>query len=283
MTQEAAQTVTQVLVAGVAQLRAAGVDDPGRDGRLLMAAALGVAADRLTLHMQDPFPASARPVWVAHVAARAARQPVAQILGRRAFFGRMFRVTPDVLDPRPDTETLIEAALSAPATRILDIGTGSGCILLTLLAEWTEAQGTGTDKSAAALGVAQENANRLDLSTRATFVETDWARDVAGPFDLIVSNPPYITGPEMQELAPEVRDWEPTMALTPGPEGLESYRLLVPQAMARLRPGGRLLLEIGAEQGADVAEICRAAGFENVSVLADINGRDRVVRGQTPE
>lgn len=271
------ETVAQALAAGVARLRAADVPDPARDARRLLAHALGVRADRLTLHMPDAFPTDAVSRWDAAVNARAARQPVAQIVGSRAFYGRSFHVTSDVLDPRPETETLIAEALQHPAQRILDIGTGSGCILLTLLAEWSEATGIGTDMSPAALAVATQNATALDVAARAELVHTNWADAVAGPFDLIVSNPPYISGAEMTELSRDVLDWEPHAALTPGPLGLESYRALIPQAADLLAAGGRLLLEIGPTQGAEVASLCVNAALEDVYVRPDLDGRDRVV------
>lgn len=273
---------SDILAAGVARLQAAGVPDAARDARRLLAHALGLRADRLTLVLPDAFPESAAAEWEAALAARARRQPVAQITGQRAFYGRVFRVSGDVLDPRPETETLIAGALARPARRILDIGTGSGCILLTLLCEWPQAEGVATDISAPALVVAAQNATLLGAAPRAQFVQTSWAEAVTGDFDLIVSNPPYISEAEMRELAPDVLQWEPHGALTPGPQGLESYRALVPQAAARLLPGGRLLLEIGPTQGADVSGICRAAGLGDVDIWRDLDGRDRVVAAIQP-
>jgi release factor glutamine methyltransferase len=205
-------------------------------------------------------------------------RPVAQILGRRMFWGHWFKVTGDVLDPRPETETLVAAALAGPAPgRILDLGTGSGAILLTLLAEWPLASGVGTDASAAALAVAAENATAFGLDGRAEFRLADWWEGVAGQFDLVVSNPPYIPAAELAGLAPDVRDWEPAGALSPGPTGLESYRCIAAGLDAGLADGGRALFEIGAGQGAGVAAIFRAAGFGAVEVAADMDGRDRIV------
>jgi release factor glutamine methyltransferase len=173
------------------------------------------------------------------VAQRAERRPVAQILGRRLFWGRDFAVTGDVLDPRPETETLVAAALAGPApARILDLGTGSGAILLTLLAEWPDAVGTGTDASAAALVVAARNAEELGCAERARLVRTDWADGVDGPFDLVVCNPPYIPEAEIEGLSPEVRCHEPRMALTAGESGLEAYRRIAPHLPRLLGAGG---------------------------------------------
>lgn len=270
-------TNAQSLAAGIARLREAGVPDPARDARLLLAFVLGIGSDRLTLHLQDRFPQSAALDWQAALSARADRQPVSQITGQRLFYGRRFRVTSDVLDPRPETEILIERALEAPAARILDIGTGSGCILLTLLAEWPNAIGIGTDASAPALAVARQNAQSLGVAARCEFRRTHWALDVAGPFDLIVSNPPYITGDEMADLSPDVVRWEPSQALTPGPLGLESYQELIPQAADRLAAGGRLLLEIGPSQSADVTLICQKAALADIRTWQDLDGRNRLV------
>ncbi|WP_138465552.1 peptide chain release factor N(5)-glutamine methyltransferase [Poseidonocella sp. HB161398] len=273
-------TVSEVMRAGMARLEAAGVADPARDARRLAAAALGVAPSRISLMARDPWPGAAAARWEEMLAEREARRPVSQIVGTREFFGRSFRVTQDVLDPRPETEALILEALRAPAGRVLDIGTGTGCILLTLLAEWPEATGVATDASAAALEVARGNAAALGLAERAEFRHGDWAAEAEGPFDLVVSNPPYIAHEELAGLEPEVTRWEPAMALSPGPDGLAAYRALLPQAASRLSAGGRVLLEIGAAQGPDVAALCRAAGFEAPRILPDLDGRDRVVAAQ---
>lgn len=275
-------TPAALLPPAIRRLAAAGVPDPARDARRLLAHALGIAPDRLTLHLHDPLLAAAATRFEAALAARAARQPVSQITGQRAFWGRMFRVTPDVLDPRPETEVLVAAALSAPFTRVLDLGTGSGAILLSLLAERPQATGLGVDLSPAALAVARGNAVALGVDGRADFTLSDWFAGVAGRFDLIVSNPPYIAAGEMAALAPEVRDWEPHMALTPGGDGLDAYRAIAAGAPAHLAPGGRLLLEIGPTQGAAVAGLLQAAGFEGITLCADLDGRDRVVSANIP-
>ena len=186
-------------------------------------------------------------------------------------------VTPDVLDPRPETETLVAAALEQPFARLLDLGTGSGCILISLLADRPSAQGVGTDLSDAALEVARRNAGQLGVAERVRFLRSDWFGGVQGRFDLIVSNPPYIAEDEMAALAPEVRDWEPRAALTPGGDGLAAYRAIAQGAGARLMAGGRLILEIGPTQGAAVTALLRAAGFDCVEIRPDLDGRDRVV------
>lgn len=277
---EAPTDAAALLAAGVARLAAAGIDDAPRDARRLLAHALSIAPDRLALHLRDPADDAACARFDAAIAARARRQPVSQITGRRRFWGRDFAVTRDVLDPRPDTETLVAAALDRPAARILDLGTGSGCILLTLLAEWPHARGTGTDISNAALAVAAANATSLGVADRTSLVRADWTAGLVGPFDLIVSNPPYIAADELPGLAPDVRDWEPPGALSPGPDGLAAYRAILPALPALLAPGGRVLLEIGPTQGEAVAALARAAGLGGIVVLPDMDGRDRVVSAQ---
>lgn len=270
-------TWAPLLRAGAGRLAAAGIPDPMRDARLLLAHARGLGADRLTLHMADaPDPAAAAR-FDALISTRAARAPLSHLTGQRLFWGRSFRVSPAVLDPRPETETLVALALSAPFARVLDLGTGSGCILLSLLADRPAATGLGADLSPAALQVASDNASRLGLSARAGFVQSDWCAAITGRFDLIVSNPPYIAAAEMSALSPEVRDHEPHLALTDGADGLTAYRALAAQAPAHLAPQGRLLLEIGPTQGPAVAAILTQAGFHNIACHADMDGRDRVI------
>lgn len=275
-------SVAQDLRAAVARLKAAGVPDPARDARLLMAYALGVGADRLTLHLQEAMPDDAGARLDAALRAREARRPISQITGRRVFWGREFVVTSDVLDPRPETESLIAAALAQPFHRVLDLGTGSGAILLTLLAERPAATGLGVDLSQAALDVAQRNAEALAVGHRAGLVQSDWFAQVTGRFDLIVSNPPYIAAAEMAALAPEVRLFEPELALTPGGDGLGAYRQIAAGVARHMAPGARLLLEIGPTQGQAVAEILRNAGVATPEILPDLDGRDRVIAAHFP-
>jgi release factor glutamine methyltransferase len=265
------------LRAGADRLAAAGIPDPMRDARLLLAHARGLGADRLTLHMADaPDPAAATR-FDSLITARAARAPLSHLTGQRLFWGRSFQVSPAALDPRPETETLVALALSAPFARVLDLGTGSGCILLSLLADRPAASGVGADLSPGALQVASGNAARLGLSGRAAFVQSDWCAGIPGTFDLIVSNPPYIAAAEMPALSPEVRDHEPHLALTDGADGLTAYRALAAQTPAHLAPGGRLLLEIGPTQGAAVAQILAQAGFHAITCHSDMDSRDRVI------
>jgi release factor glutamine methyltransferase len=271
------RTAAAALAAAIPALRAAGVPGPERDARLLLAHALGVDRARLTLHLQDALDAEAETRFAAHVDARRARRPVAQILGGRQFWDRWFEVTPAVLDPRPETEVLVRLALEARFARLLDLGTGSGAIAVTLLAERPGATGLATDISAAALEVAGRNARAQGVAARLELARADWWQGVAGRFDLIVSNPPYIAAAEMDGLAPEVRRHEPRGALTDGADGLTAYRAIAAGAARHLAPGGRLLVEIGAAQGAAVTGIFTAAGLDAVTLHTDLEGHDRVV------
>lgn len=268
------------LRAATLRLAAAGVEGAARDARLLLAHALGVDPARVALALDAPLGAAAD-AFAAAVAARADRRPLSHVTGRRAFFGRSFRVTPDVLDPRPDTEALVALALAEPFARVLDLGTGSGCILITLLAERPDAAGLGTDISAAALAVAAANAADHGLAGRAEFRMADWFDGLTGTFDLIVSNPPYIAAAEVPTLAPEVLH-EPHGALSPGGDGLAAYRAIAAGAAAHLAPGGRLLVEVGASQGRAVSGILSAAGWTGIAVRPDLEGRDRVVLARRP-
>ncbi len=257
------------------QLQAAGVEGAARDARRLLAHVLG-GAERVSACLRDvPEPGDAKRFFEM-VRRRVARVPIAQIIGQREFYGRLFEVGPDVLDPRPETETLVAAALEQPFSGLLDLGCGSGCILLTLLAERPGARGVGCDISEPALAVARRNRARLGLEARARLLRSDWFSAVSGSFDLIVSNPPYVSAAEMASLAPELRH-EPEIALSPGGDGLAAYRAIAAGARRHLRPGGRLLLEIGPAQASAVGAILAAGGLAVLDCLADLDGRDRVL------
>ena len=275
-------TGADALRSAIAKLRDAGIPGAARDARALLAHAAGIAPDRLSLHLSDDLAADVAQALEASIAARMRHQPIAQIVGYRLFWGRSFVVTPDVLDPRPETETLIEAALSKPYAAVLDLGTGSGCILLTLLSERAGTSGTGIDISPAALGVARQNQHRFDLQNRSRLHQSSWFDGLSDRFDLIVSNPPYIAADEMAFLSPDVRDWEPHLALTPGGDGLDAFRAITAQARAHLTAAGRLMVEIGPTQGAAVAGLFQAAGLNDIAILHDLDRRDRVVTGTAP-
>lgn len=273
-------TVGQALARATRRLIAAGIDGAAGDARVLLAHVLGVPRSRLLLQLPEPMDEAAEEAFEALVAARAQRHPVSHLVGRRAFYGRDFRVTPDVLDPRPETEILVAAALEAPFTTVLDLGTGSGAILLTLLAEREGAQGLGTDNSAAALAVAEGNAAALGVTGRARFAQADWWQGVEGRFDLVVSNPPYIAADEMPGLSPEVLR-EPRQALTDEGDGLSAYHAIAAGAVDHLAPGGRLLVEIGPTQAEDVSRLFVAQGLAVTGVRCDLDERNRVVCAST--
>ena len=273
-------TGSVLLAKGVRQLTDAGVPDAPRDARRLLAHAVGVEAGRLTLILPEPVTQEAEARFAALLQRRAGREPVSHLLGYREFYGRRFKVTRNVLDPRPETEILIEVALQDAFASVIDLGTGSGCILLTLLAEMPEARGVGTDLSEDACRVAEANMHALDLGERAAILRTSWADGIEGQVDLVVSNPPYIGLDEMDGLSPEVHDHEPHMALTDGGDGLSAYREISQQAAGLLRVGGRLIVEIGPTQATAVAQMFADNGFEKVRVIQDLDGRDRVVSGE---
>lgn len=274
-------TIQSALQNGVKVLKGSDPDGAARDARILMAAALGVDVSRLTLMLQDPITHDTDQAFMNLVAQRVLRKPISHILGKRMFYGRDFAVTPDVLDPRGDTETLIEAALAVPFENVLDLGTGSGCILVTLLAERPQSTGTATDISGAALGVAEQNAKTHGVLDRCALEESDWFSAVGGTFDLIVSNPPYIAANEMAGLSAEVHH-EPRMALTDESDGLSCYRIIAAQAGAYLNAGGWLMVEIGPTQGAAVVAMFGQAGLVDVQIRHDLDGRDRCIVGQKP-
>lgn len=275
-------TAAQAMAAAAARLRAAGVADPARDARLLLAHAARIEASRVTLIAPEALPGDVEDRYEQLIALRAIRVPVSHLLGEREFYGRRFKVSRDVLDPRPETETLIEAALSAPFARVLDLGIGSGCILVTLLAENPTARGVGVDLSEAACLQASANAVLHRVEDRARIIQSDWFDAIEGRFDLIVANPPYIALDEMAGLSEEVRRHEPRMALTDGGDGLGAYRKIAAQAGAYLEGGGRVLLEIGSSQAADVLDILEGAGFGGLQVIPDLDGRDRVIVARLP-
>jgi release factor glutamine methyltransferase len=285
-------TVADAVSEAVRRLRGAGGSrSPRLDAELLLARTLGVTRAELFREPGRVLSADEAAEFEALLRRRLAREPVAYILGHRAFRTIDLEVTPDVLIPRPETETLVEVALEAlhaiPITGpdledeplALDLGTGSGCVALALAAEDPFVRLVATDVEPGALAVARGNAARLGLTPRVEFVLSDLFADVGErPFDLVVSNPPYIPADEYVALEPNVRDFEPRLALYGGPDGLDVYRRLVPGAALLLRPGGTLAVEVGAGQADAVAGIMEAAGaYETPATRADLAGVDRVV------
>lgn len=275
------------LRSATAQLRLAGCDSPRLDAVLLLAECLGWSADRVRIDGDMPMPPAAVARFANLLAARAARQPMAQILGRREFWSLEFRVTAAVLDPRPDSETLVAAVLEqcterGAELRLLDFGTGSGCLLLSLLHELPQAIGLGIDRSETALLVARDNAERLGLAGRASFSPGDWGQGLGGIYDIVVSNPPYIETAAIAGLAPEVAAHEPLGALDGGQDGLDAYRRLIPDAWRLLAPNGLVALEIGQGQQAAVAGLLAQTGFVKLVEKPDLAGIVRVVLARKP-
>mgnify|MGYP000117788107 CR=1 FL=1 len=270
----AKETVADALREATAKL---GTDWARDEAEMLMAHALGVTRGAMLLkHTRDAVPAG----FAAMLSRRLAEEPVGYIIGEVEFYGRRFAVTPDVLIPRGDSEATLAAALeAAPASRrILDCGTGSGCLLLSLLAERPATTGIGIDRSPAALAVASANARTLGVSHRAELCEADWTKTGwaagLGKFDLVIANPPYVE--DGAELDASVRDFEPAGALFAGPEGLEAYRVLIPQLPDLLAPGGVAVFEIGYRQAEAVSAIAEGAGF-TTQLHRDLAGRDRAL------
>jgi release factor glutamine methyltransferase len=275
-------TLLSAWKAAGARLAQAGVDSPTIDARLLLEAAAPVTRTDILNEPHRPLDADAFQRFDAFVARREAREPVSQILGRKGFWKLMLNVNAGVLTPRPDTETVLDVVLprfpEGRAFSVLDLGVGSGAILLAILAERPAAKGLGVDVSEEALAVARDNAAQLGLAGRAALLRGDWTFGLGdASFDLVVCNPPYIPTADIQTLEPEVRDHEPRLALDGGPDGLDAYRLLAPEILRVLRPGGMFAVEIGPGQSGAVEALF--AGAERLSVHPDLGGRDRVVAG----
>jgi release factor glutamine methyltransferase len=265
--------------------RTAGIEDADVDARLLVGHALHL--DRARLIAQSDRILEAREINVinALAARRLKREPVSRILGQKEFWSIALAITPDVLVPRPETETVVEGALDfvvrgglrMEKLRILDIGTGSGALLLALLRELPNATGIGTDISTGALKVARENAARCGLEDRCTFLVCDIASVAEGPFDLLVSNPPYIAHDEITSLAPEVKNYDPTVALDGGDDGLAAYRAIAADAKRLLAPGARMFVELGAGQEAAVRDLFTNVGLTAGTARTDLAGIPRVL------
>jgi release factor glutamine methyltransferase len=275
----AVQAVGALLAAAADRLVKAGIDNAYREARLLLALALGAGANAMLLPDRTVPAEAARQLQV-FVERRASHEPYARIAGRREFWSREFLLSPDTLDPRPDSETLVEAALAripdrTAALDILDFGTGTGALLLALLSELPNARGTGIDLVPGAVEMARRNAVALGLSAQAGFAVGHWGAGVTVPVDVILANPPYIPTGQLATLAPEVTRNDPLRALDGGADGLQAYRELAPDAVRLLRPTGFFVAEIGAWQGAAVARIMADAGLGTVEKRRDLAGIER--------
>ena len=279
-----ALTVAGARRAVAEKFRKAGIDSPELDARILVGHALSFDHAALAAAGARPLAAEEESEIAALAQRRLAHEPVARIIGNKEFWSLKLRVDSTTVVPRPETETVVEAALAAieadgsrtRAMRIADLGTGSGALLLALLAELPNSFGVGTDTSFGALSVARDNARRLSLD-RATFIACDMGAALSGPFDLIVSNPPYIASDDIAALAPEVRDFDPRPALDGGPDGLDCYRAIAATVSTLLKPGSALVVELGAGQVQAVTALLLAAGLAPSLPRADLRGVPRAV------
>ena len=271
-------TFSEYLTWGADVLRSAKVDDPRREARLLLSHASGQPVEWIIAHPEADYTAGRK--YRSFIERRRRREPISHIIGRREFRSLGFEVTADVLDPRPDSEVLVEAALALrPVTgepfKVLDLGTGTGCLLLSVLNERPAASGTGVDLSEAALAVARRNARELCLAERAQFRRGDWSNCLGGTFDLVLSNPPYIPSAEIDRLEPEVACYEPRLALDGGKDGLDAYRAIARWTPHLLANKGELIVEFGAGQAEAVCAIFAQHGITEAQVECDLAGRPR--------
>ena len=288
------ETLADALRRASGELRGAGIEDAGNDARRLLAWVLGLSGAQLLSRSELTLGPEQSVAFDRCVARRRGREPVARIIGTREFYGRSFAISPATLDPRPDSETLIETALEvieregwhAEPLRILDVGTGTGCLLLTLLAELPNATGVGTDISKAALDVARENARYLGIAGRAEWLASDALDGVEGPFDILISNPPYIRTGEIAHLAPEVSRFDPHLALDGGDDGLRFFCRLFRRAAAVV-PNGWIVLEVGYDQADAVADLLAtdipALERRTIQSSRDVTGTRRCVAARTRE
>lgn len=273
-------TVEQALRVAAGALGAAGIDNARGEARMLVGHALDVPPPQVPMTPDRRFDDAAWRLFQAALDERCRRRPMAQVLGHREFWSLDFAVTADTLDPRPDSETVIEAALDGfpdrnAAIRVLDLGVGTGCLLLSVLSEFPNATGIGIDLSPRAAAVARRNARSLGLADRAAFCAGRWADSLATRFDLVLSNPPYIASGDIAGLAPEVSKFEPRLALDGGPDGLDSYRAIAAQLPDLLVSGGLAVLEIGWNQGESVSALMRDQGLEISAIRRDLAGAQR--------
>ena len=274
-------TANELVSRAAQRLAGVGISTARLDARLIVADALGGELANLLIIGPEPVPIETCERIESDLRRREKREPLAQILGRKEFWSLPFAVNRDVLTPRPDSETLVECAYrqakQRPRARILDLGTGSGCLLLALLSELPESSGIGIDIDKRAVVVAQENAFGLGLSDRAFFCVGNWTAPLAGGFDIIISNPPYIAAAVIDALEPEVAKYEPRSALDGGADGMAAYRALLPKIGKLMAPDGRFILEVGAGQAHDIVALARLEGLKTVATDRDIAGIERCV------
>jgi release factor glutamine methyltransferase len=279
---EASTARADALVSLVRTFELSGIDNPAREARISLCAASGVSQIALITTPREKLGSAALSVRE-FAARRAAGEPLSRIVGKREFWGLSLTISPEVLDPRPETESIVEAAIGilrerrGERLRVLDLGVGSGALLCALLVEFANARGVGVDISTDAAEVALGNLDACGLSERAEIRVGDWTRGLEGQFDVIVSNPPYIRTADLPRLPREVRNFDPWLALDGGFDGLEAYRRILPQSKPLLAPGGWLIVEFGVRQAAGVVAITKRYGFTDIMTYTDLAGLDRVV------
>lgn len=277
-------TLVKAWTAAKDRLKDAGIDQPSIDARLMLEVAANVTRTEIVTDPYRELTTEQQATLEEYLSRRARREPVSQIIGRKGFWKILLQVNKNVLTPRPETEVIVDEVLKAFPEQMpfsmLDLGVGSGTILLAVLAERPAAKGLGVDASAEALAVARDNAASLDLNNRAALMHGDWTAGLGdGGFDVVVSNPPYIPTAVIDTLEPEVRDHEPRLALDGGDDGLDAYRLLAPEILRVLKPGGMFAVEIGHDQSKAVEALFKTAGAQQVKTIKDLSTHDRVVTG----
>ena len=267
----------RVLADTAFKLSHSGIESAARDARVLTAYALEVPISDLSLKINDKVSANIISKLEKLILRRINREPISKILGRREFWGRTFSINKNVLDPRGDTETLIDYVIEKPVKTVLELGTGSGVIAVTLACAWKEVQVTAVDISEDALLLAQINAEKFNVENKIQFLKSDWFENVEGIFDMIISNPPYIGWVEQDKISAEVKKYDPEIALFAGYDGFDAYKKIIPSLSKFLNKEGLVVLEIGASQSSQVKDIMNSSGFFDVEILKDLSGKERAV------
>ena len=267
----------EVLADTAIKLSGSGIEGAARDARILTAFALGIPISELSLKLNELVSDQIISELEKLILRRIDREPISKILGRREFWGRSFSINENVLDPRPDTETLIDFVIEKPVKSVLELGTGSGAIAVTLACEWKHVHLTAVDISEDAISMAKINAEKFNVQNKIHFLKSDWFETVRGSFDLIISNPPYIGLVEQDEIAAEVIKYDPEIALFAGRDGLEAYKKIIPNLAKFLNPDGLVVLETGASQSNQVKNMMNAVGFIDAKIVKDLSGKDRLV------
>ena len=267
----------EVLADTAIKLSKSGIEGAARDARILTAFALEIPISELSLKINQQVSEKIIVELEKLILRRINKEPISKILGRRDFWGRTFSINENVLDPRGDTETLIDFVIEKPVKSVLELGTGSGAIAVTLACEWKEVHVTATDISENALSLAKINAEKFNVQNKIHFLTSDWFENVKGAYDLIISNPPYIGLIEQDEISAEVIKYDPEIALFAGSDGMEAYKRIIPNLAKFLNPDGLVALETGASQSNQVKNMMNAVGFIDAKIVKDLSGKDRLV------